>query len=246
MPNTIHPSAVLGEGSSVGHYSVLLENVRIGPNCRIGHHVVVHPDTVLAEGCEIGDHAVLGKPPLRSAAMAVTPREGLPPLELGEAVVVGTGAVVSRGARIGSGSLVADLASVREDTVIGEDTIIGRGAAIENRVRIGNRCKIEAGVFVCAHSDIDDDCFVAPEVTFTNDNYLGRTEERKKHYKGVTIERGGRVGANATVLPGRGIGPDGVAAAGAVVTRNVPACQVVAGSPARKIRDVPPEQRIIE
>lgn len=101
---------------------------------------------------------------------------------------------------------------------------------------------METGAFIAAMSQIGNRCFVAPEVTVTNDNYLGRTEERKRHFKGITIRDGGRFRANATLLPGTTIHQDGVAAAGAVVTRDVPACQVVVGVPAKFLREVPQDQ----
>ena len=93
-------------------------------------------------------------------------------------------------------------------------------------------------------SKIGDDCFIAPEVTVTNDNFMGRTEERKKHFKGITVKDGGRVGANATLLPGKTIESDGVVAAGGLATRNVPSQTIVAGVPAKVFRPVPPEQLI--
>ncbi len=91
-------------------------------------------------------------------------------------------------------------------------------------------------------SVVEDYCFLAPEVTFTNDNFLGRTEERKKHFGGPTLRRGARIGANATLLPGVEIGEDALVAAGAVVVRNVSPRMVVAGVPARVLRPVPEEQ----
>ena len=89
---------------------------------------------------------------------------------------------------------------------------------------------------------IEDSCFVAPEVSFTNDNFLGRTKERFKFHKGVTLKRGARVGANATVLPGRCVGSDALVAAGSVVTHDVPERRIVCGVPARELRDVPADQ----
>ena len=242
MSNTIHESAILGSGVCVGHYTVILQNVRIGVNCQIGHHVVIHPDTVVGDNCRIDDGAVLGKQPIRSSAIAIPQGENLPPLKIGNDTLVGTGATLYRGGRIGAGALIADYASVREESTVGDTTVVGRGTVIENRVRVGNRCKVETGVFIAAFSQIDDDCFIAPEVTATNDNFMGRTEERKKHFKGITIRRGGRVGTNATLLPGLTVESDGVAAAGALVTRDIPARKIVAGVPARPFRDVPEDQ----
>jgi acetyltransferase-like isoleucine patch superfamily enzyme len=121
-------------------------------------------------------------------------------------------------------------------------SIIGRGVAVENMVTIGKKCKIETGAYITAMSSIADFCFVAPEVTFTNDNYVGRTEERFKHFKGVTMHVGSRIGANVTVLPGIVIGEDALVAAGSTVTKDVPSRAVVMGAPARVIRQVPADQ----
>ena len=84
--------------------------------------------------------------------------------------------------------------------------------------------------------------FVAPGVVTSNDNYVGRTAERFKHFKGVTVKKGGRIGAGSVILPGIVIGEDGLVAAGSVVTRDVPPRTLVMGSPAKAKRDVPVEQ----
>jgi len=99
--------------------------------------------------------------------------------------------------------MIADLATVREAVTIGEQTIVGRGVAIENRCTIGKRCKLETDAYITAYSELEDDVFVAPMVATSNDNYMARGSERFKHFKGVTVRRGGRIGVNATVLPAR-------------------------------------------
>lgn len=242
MTTSIHPSAQIGVGTRFGHNTVVLENVRIGANCQIGHGVVIHPDTVIGDTVRIDDNSVIGKLPMKAALSAITKDQVLPPCEIGDACLIGALAVVYRGCKINARVMVADLASIREDVEIGEYTIIGRGVTVENKVRIGKRCKIETEAYITALSDIDDNCFIAPEVSFTNDNFLGRTKDRFKYHKGVTLKRGARVGANATFLPGVCVGADALVAAGSVVTRNVPGGKIVCGVPAREMRDVPPEQ----
>lgn len=232
----LFPEVSFGMNVSIG------SNVSIGRGSSIGSHVALHDDCQIGREVRIDDGGVLGKQPLRSRLSAVTRVVALPPTMVGDACLIGTHSVIYRGAHIGKGVLIADLATVREQTVIGDLTIIGRGVAIENQVSIGTRCKIETGAYITAMSTIGDSCFVAPEVTFTNDNFVGRSEERFKHFAGVTMEKGSRVGANATVLPGITIGGDALVAAGSVVTRDVPSRMVVMGSPARVIRAVPPEQ----
>lgn len=238
----IHPTAVVGEGSALGHGAVVHAGVRIGKDCRIGCYVVIHEGTVVGDGVRIDDHAVLGKLPMRAAASAVTQIRELPALALGDDCLVGAAAIIYRGAAIAPKVMIADQATVREDVTIGAQTIIGRGVTVENKVSIGPRCKIETEAYITALSVIGEGCFIAPEVTFTNDNFLGRTKERFKFHKGVTLERGARVGANATFLPGITVGADALVAAGSMVTKDVPPRMIVIGSPARVLRDVPPEQ----
>jgi acetyltransferase-like isoleucine patch superfamily enzyme len=238
----VHPTATVGEGTTLGHGTVVMAGARIGARCAIGCYVVVHEDVVVGDSVRIDDHAVLGKLPMKAAASAVTQLKPLPPLTIGADCLVGAAVIVYRGAAIGPQVMLADQATVREEVSIGARTIIGRGVTVENKVTIGPRCKIETEAYITALSSIGEGCFIAPEVTFTNDNYLGRTKERFQHFGGVTLERGARVGANVTFLPGITVGADALVAAGSVVTKDVPARMIVVGSPARVVRDVPPEQ----
>jgi UDP-2-acetamido-3-amino-2,3-dideoxy-glucuronate N-acetyltransferase len=152
--------------------------------------------------------------------------------------------VIYRGCEIGRKVLVADLATIRENVTVGDFTIVGRGVAIENYCRIGRYVKLETNAYITAYSELDDRVFIAPCVATSNDNFIGRSEERFKHFKGITVRRGGRIGVNATILPGIIIGEDALVAAGALVTKDVPAHKIVAGVPAKVFRDVPSEQQL--
>jgi UDP-2-acetamido-3-amino-2,3-dideoxy-glucuronate N-acetyltransferase len=242
VSSVIHPSAVLGEGSRIGEGCVVAEGVSIGRDCQIGHHVVIHDGTRIGDQVRIDDHATLGKRPMRAANSATTKEQELPPLAVGENCIVGTGVVLYRGAAIEPKVLMADLCTVRENVSIGRGTIVGRGVTVENFCTIGRYCKLESESYLCAYSTLEDRVFIAPGVVTSNDNFVGRTQERFKHFKGVTVKRGGRIGAGSVTLPGIVVGEDGLVAAGSVVTRDVPARKVVMGSPARVLRDVPVAQ----
>ena len=95
---------------------------------------------------------------------------------------------------------------------------------------------------VIATDGTGDGTIVAPGVVTSNDNFVGRTQERFKHFKGVTVKKGGRIGAGSVTLPGVTIHEDGLVAAGSTVTRDVPARTIVVGKPAKPWRDVPKEQ----
>jgi len=233
---SIHPTAVIGEGV------VIEEEAVIGENCRIGHHVVIHRGTLIGGNVVVGDQTVLGKTPSKAAMSAVTVDKSFEPLQIKDGCVIGALCALYCGTVLSEQVFVGDMASIREEVFVGRQTIIGKGVTVENRSTIGARCKIETNAYITAISRIEDDCFIAPEVTFTNDNYLGRTEERKKHFKGVTLMRGARVGANATVLPGLTIGEDALLAAGSVLTKDLPAGKIFLGVPARYFGDVPEAQ----
>ncbi|WP_317259140.1 N-acetyltransferase [Paenibacillus sp. J5C2022] len=226
-----------------GKYVVIGEGVRIGSNVAIGHHVVIHDGSVIGDHVRIHDHAVIGKLPMkakRSATTAIDP--SLPPTIIGDGCTIGTGSIIYRGAELARDVFVADLATVREKVAIGEETIVGRGVAIENACTVGVRCKLETGSYLCAYSALEDDVFIAPYVVTTNDNAMARGKHRFRSFKGVTVKRGGRAGAGAVILPGVVIHEEGAAAAGSVVTRDVEAKRIVAGVPARYLREVPREQ----
>jgi acetyltransferase-like isoleucine patch superfamily enzyme len=238
----IDKTAKIGEGTILGHGVVIEKNVMIGKNCKIGNYVVIHADTHIGDSVRIDDHSVLGKLPMRAKMSAITELKQLPPLIISNEVIIGSHVVIYRGANIDIGVLIADFSSVREEVEIGSYSIIGRGVTVENKVRIGKKVKIETEAYITALSEIEDYCFISPEVTFTNDNFMGRTKERFKYHKGVTLKRGARVGANSTILPGVVIHEDGVVAAGSIVTKDVPARMIVLGVPARVWKAVPKEQ----
>lgn len=242
MTTYIHPSAQIGAGTQLGHNTVVQENAKVGANCRFGSGVVIHPGSIIGNNVRIDDNTVIGKLPMKAALSAVTEDQLLDPCVIGNDCMIGAMVVIYRGCIVNTKVMVADLASLRENVEVGEYTIIGRGVTIENKVKVGSRCKLETEAYITALSEIGDGCFIAPEVTFTNDNFLGRTKDRFKFHKGVTMKRGSRIGANVTVLPGLTLGEDALVAAGSVVTRDVPARKIVLGSPAKVWRDVPVDQ----
>lgn len=199
---------------------------------------VVHPGTVLGEGVRVLEHAVVGKQPVLSPR-STAKREPLPPAVLGAGTVVSSGAIVFAGSTLGSRVIVGDQACVRERVQLGDDVVVGRGSLIENDTSVGALTKIQAGAYITAYSVLEEEVFIAPCVVTTNDDFMGRTEERKALLKGPTIRRGARVGGGAMLCPGVEIGEEAFVGAGAVVTRDVPPRVVVVGSPARVLREVP-------
>lgn len=244
MSNFISDKAKLGKKIIFDKNVIIEDDVTIGDNCCIGYNVVIRKGTTIGDNVRIDDNTVIGKYPMRASLSIFKEEKNLPPTRIASNCLIGANTVIYIGSNISNNVLVADLASIRENTTISEYTIVGRGVTIENYVKIGKRCKLESECYITAYSELEDYVFIAPGVVTSNDNFLGRTEERFKHFKGITVKRGGRIGANAVILPGKTIGEDALIAAGSVVTKDVPPRKIVMGSPARVIRDVPTEQLI--
>ena len=202
---------------------------------------IVYPGTVLGEGVRVLEHAVVGKQPVLSPRSTAT-RETLPPAELGDGTVVSTGAIVFAGSQVGARVILGDQSCVRERVTIGDDVVLGRGSLVENDTTIGAMSRIQADAYITAYSTLEEHVFVAPCVVTTNDDFMGRTEQRLERIAGPTIRRGARVGGGAVLCPGVVIGEEAFVGAGAVVTRDVPDRTVVVGNPARVLREVPPEE----
>lgn len=240
--NYISNTSKIGNNVTIGKFAVIEEDVVIGDNCLLGHNVVIHKGTKVGNNVRIDDNTVIGKQPMRSVNSIFKDEKEFNPAVVGEGCLIGAGVIIYCGCEIGEKTLVADLATVRENVTIGSKTIIGRGAAIENFSKIGSNCKIETNVYVTAYSEIEDNVFIAPGVVTSNDNFAARSKERYNHFKGITVKKGGRIGAQATILPGKIIHEDGFVAAGSVVTKDVEEAVIVAGNPAKKLRYVPEDQ----
>ena len=245
-PVADHPWAHIGAGAElaadvrVGPGAVLEDSVRVGAGSTIGPAAVILEGTELGEGCLVEAGAVLGKRP-RLRAQSQAPRGELEPLRVGDGATICAGAVVYAGVRIGAGAIIGDQAHVRERAIIGTRSVVGRGSSIEFGVHVGERVLIQSDAYITAGSTIEDDVFIAPGVRTTNDNTMGR-HARDEPNRGAMFRRACRVGGGAVLLPGVEIGEEAFVAAGAVVTRDVPARALVMGVPARVVREVADEE----
>jgi acetyltransferase-like isoleucine patch superfamily enzyme len=160
---------------------------------------------------------------------------------IGEGAAILAGAIVFAGAELGPGAIAADQCHLRERAVIGEETVIGRGSAIDNDVRIGDRVRIGTNCYLTAYSEIEEEAFIGPGVTTTNDNTMAR-HPPEEPLAGVHLRRACRIGGGAVLCPGVEVGAEAFVAAGAVVVADVPSRAVVMGVPARQVREVPDDE----
>ena len=126
---------------------------------------------------------------------------------------------------------------------IGDESKIGTFVEIQRGVVVGRRVKISSHTFVCEGVTIDDEVFIGHGVMFTNDRYPRATSSSGELQTPADwqciptlVKRRASIGSNATILCGVTIGEGAIVGAGAVVTRDVPPQTIVAGNPARAIR----------
>jgi len=133
---------------------------------------------------------------------------------------------------VGRGTRIWHHSHVRSGSRIGADCTIGFAVYVDTSVVIGDRCKIQNHVSVYRGVILEDDVFVGPAVTFTNDRYPRATSSSWEIVP-TTVRRGASLGANATIVCGVDVGAWSMIGAGALVTADVPAHGLVTGSPAR-------------
>lgn len=133
---------------------------------------------------------------------------------------------------IGDGTRVWAFAHVLPQARIGSDCNICDHVFIENDVVVGDRVTVKCGVQLWDGLRVEDDVFIGPNATFTNDRFP-RSKQYPATFAQTTLGRGASIGANATILPGVNIGQHAMIGAGAVVTRSVPPYAIVVGNPAR-------------
>jgi len=158
-----------------------------------------------------------------------------------------TGTIIGKNAVIRSGSIIyCDVTigdyfqsghnvMIREKTTIGNRVAIGTSAVIEGNTVIGDEVSLQSMVYIPTDTVIGNNVFIGPNTVLTNDRY---PPTRIGGLKGPQIRAGAAIGANATLLPGVCIGEGALVAAGAIVTRDVPAHMLAIGAPA-KITDLP-------
>ena len=151
-----------------------------------------------------------------------------------EDVFIHETAEVSEKAVIGAGTKIWNLAQVRENAVIGENCVLSKNVYVDFEVKIGSCVKLQNNVNVYHGVQLEDDVFVGPSATFTNDMFPRAFNGDFKVVE-TLVKRGASIGANSTIVCGVTIGEYAMVGAGSVVTKDVGDYCLVVGNPARVI-----------
>lgn len=142
---------------------------------------------------------------------------------------------LDEGAQVGKGTKIWHFCHVMGTAKIGENCSFGQNVFVGNQVIVGNGCKIQNNVSLYEGVILEDYVFCGPSMVFTNIK-TPRSEfprNTSNDYLTTLVKRGASIGANATIVCGCTLGESVFVAAGAVVTKDVPAYAMVAGVPAK-------------
>lgn len=152
-----------------------------------------------------------------------------------EDIFIHESSYIDEGVKIGNGTKIWHFSHVLTNSEIGTDCSLGQNVVVGPNVTIGNRVKIQNNVSVYDGVILEDDVFCGPSCVFTNVNNPRSEIVRKDEYRKTIVKRGVSIGANSTIICGNQLGEYCFVAAGAVVTKPVPAYALVAGNPAKII-----------
>ena len=155
--------------------------------------------------------------------------------KINENAFVHESSYVDENVSIGSGTKVWHFSHILKNCDIGKDCSLGQNVVIGPNVVVGSRVKIQNNVSVYEGVTLEDGVFCGPSCVFTNVNNPRSEIVRKDEYRKTIVRRGASIGANATIICGHDLGEHCFVAAGAVITKEVPAYALMAGTPARRI-----------
>lgn len=191
--------------NTIGMGSVIMENVMLGyPSGRV-------MSESQASGRRIEDSPFAG-------------------VTIGDNAVIRPGTTIYCDVTIGRNLRTGHNALIRESTVLGDNVLVGTNVVIDGNCRIGSHVSIQSNVYIPTNTIIEDNVFLGPCSVLSNDKYPIRVPYE---LKGPILRKGASVGANATLLPGVEIGEGAMVAAGALVTKDVPAWMLAIGCPAK-------------
>jgi acetyltransferase-like isoleucine patch superfamily enzyme len=179
----------------------------------------------VGKGAQIFEPVTLGFP-----SRDVMGKTGFTGTTIGENAIIRSGTILYCDVTIGDHFQSGHNVMIREKTKIGNRVAIGTSAVVEGNTIIGNEVSLQSMVYIPTDTVIGNNVFIGPNTVLTNDRY---PPTRIGGLQGPKIRDGAAIGANATLLPGVCIGEGALVAAGAIVTRDVPAHMLAIGAPAK-------------
>lgn len=194
----------------------------------ISDTAIIYPNVKLGRNITVEDYCIIGAPYSGYKGEETV---------IGDDAVIRSGTVIYAGNTIGSKFQTGNKANIREFNKIGNNVSIGTLSVVEHHVEISDDVRIHSQVFISEYTTLEKGCWLGPNVVLTNARYPMHPDA-KIELKGVCVCSNAKIGANTTLLPGINIAKNCLIGAGSVVTKDVPENVIVAGNPARVLRNI--------
>ena len=215
----IHPTALIGDGVTIGR------DVTIGPR------VIVYDNVTIGDGVWIGADVILGEPV--AGIYRNADRYNNPPLMIGASSIIRSGCIIYAGSTFGDRLETGHRVTIREGTVAGVNFRVGTLSDIQGDCKIGDYVRFHSNVHIGQKSVIGNYVWIFPYVVLTNDPH-----PPSDLMVGVVVEDFAVIATMSVILPGVAVGQDALIGAGSIVSRNVSKEDVVVGNPAKRVASV--------
>ena len=226
----IYGNVKIGDNCRVESGVVIYENVKIGDNCRIESGVVIYENLNLGANCFVGAQCILGERfgNFRTEADYVNPET-----IIGENSTIRSGTIIYANCRFGKGFQTGHRACIREASIFGEGCSFGTMSQSDGHIKVGDNCRFHNNVFISTFTTTEDNVHFYP-MSCTVDSLHPPCQKGRE---GPYLESGVIVGAKVLILPRVRVKTGAVIAGASVVTHDVPAHTVMAGVPAKAIKN---------
>lgn len=194
----------------------------------IAKTAIIYPNVEFGQNVVIEDYCIIGMP-FKNYNNEKT--------IIGDNAIIRAQTIIYAGNKIGENFQTGNKANIRELNNIGDDVSIGTLSVVEHHVEIENNVRVHTQVFVPEYCILKQGCWLGPNVVLTNAKYP-KSPNVKNELQGCIVHEKAKIGANCTVLPGVEIGANSLIGAGSLLTKSVSENVVVAGNPAKKLRDI--------
>ncbi len=227
---SIDGGAKIGNNVTIAPFVVIYAGAEIGDNASIEAGSIIYENVSLGANCHVGAQCVLGE---RLGGRKVAIDYVNPKLTIGANSIIRTGTIIYAGCSMGEGFQTGSRAIIREESHFGKSCSFGALAQSDGLVKIGDNCRFHNNVFIATYTTIEDNVHFYP-MSCTTDSLHPPCQKGRE---GPYLEAGVIVGAKVLILPRVRVGAGAILAGASVVTRDVPPNMVVAGSPAKVIKN---------
>ncbi|MBI4533350.1 MAG: N-acetyltransferase, partial [Candidatus Melainabacteria bacterium] len=156
-----------------------------------------------------------------------------PCLSIGPESIIRSGTIIYSGCTLGHRFQTGHRAIIREFSQFGDNCSFGTLSQSDGHITVGNNCRFHNNVFIATYTTIEDNVHFYP-MSCTVDSLHPPCQKGRQ---GPYIETGAIIGAKVLILPRVRVGAGAVIAGASVVSHNVESNMVIAGMPARPIKN---------